>query len=822
METRGSCSVPARDGVVAAAPCPVPADDLRGRMLAHLHAGRDYQFLSHADPYLASAPEDHYVRLMAAREYLRLNLIQPAKELLDAAAHFSDAPGEFQQIGAMLRTVDGGVIPWTTMQARFDANVSALRKAKVEIEPILVAWERSRDSCQCFCDRNGVHQVRRRTPNGRWQWVPYLGHHRAVDDARRLPDGIDELTPGPFLFEGLDRGGYLERVHRKTQDTFLGFSCALFVVEPDTVNLAIVLHLSDWRTILSDERVFWFIGDGWRDGLRTVWDSDFDLPFPHLVLHIGIEPDRTGGAAAIVQRAGDERERRIRDSLADLERRYAARDKEHWARRFEEARAGQGAGLRILAAVSIHTSFLQHSMRDAQRALEALGHSCVVLTEKKPYTVTGPLTFHEAIRGLDPDVFFVLDHLRPEFEALIPKNLPVLTWDQDQLPQVFTAANMRSVARHDFLVGCSKSRWILNGGDPRQFLHARLPTCPEQFGGEELSPEEQARYACDVSYVSHAAQTPRQFHELEIASCANLRLAEIMNILYELLPAQLGRHRIATGFVADAMLEEACRRARVRIEDPEAVAWLKNWYIWRLGDRLFRHEALEWVARWARRTGRSFRIYGRGWKDHPTLREFAVGPAENGRELLCIYRASRINLQLMPAGFIHQRALDGLAAGGFFLSRLVPHDLQGRLLRTLLARMSSTPEVDGWQGQAQPGRGSDEVLNAADAELPALLNRYFGDFVDRAASAPPGLVNSLRLSGELLYPDEVFPSFGQIVFDSAEEFETKAERFLNFEADRERIAAEMRQAVLERFSYRAAMNQFLHAMAGYLNETETG
>ena len=37
----------------------------------------------------------------------------------------------------------------------------------------------------------------------------------------------------------------------------------------------------------------------------------------------------------------------------------------------------------------------------------------------------------------------------------------------------------------------------------------------------------------------------------------------------------------------------------------------------------------------------------------------------------------------MPAGFVHQRALDGLAAGGFFLSRTAPSDVRGLLLRRL-------------------------------------------------------------------------------------------------------------------------------------------
>ncbi|MCH8241496.1 MAG: GDP-mannose 4,6-dehydratase, partial [Planctomycetes bacterium] len=122
-------------------------------------------------------------------------------------------------------------------------------------------------------------------------------------------------------------------------------------------------------------------------------------------------------------------------------------------KRFAEALSGQGPPLRILAAVSTHTTFLQYSLRDAQRALQSLGHPCWVLTERQPYEILSPLTYHQAIREWNPDLFLVLDHIRPEFQGILPTNLPMLTWDQDQLPHVFTRANIRRIARQDFLVG---------------------------------------------------------------------------------------------------------------------------------------------------------------------------------------------------------------------------------------------------------------------------------------------------------------------------------------------------------------------------------
>jgi hypothetical protein len=222
---------------------------------------------------------------------------------------------------------------------------------------------------------------------------------------------------------------------------------------------------------------------------------------------------------------------------------------------------------------------------------------------------------------------------------------------------------------------------------------------------------------------------------------------------------------------------------------------------------MFRHEALEWVARWARCTGRSLRIYGNGWSTHPTLAEFAAGPADNGRELLCIYRASRINLQLMPAGFIHQRSLDGMAAGGFFLTRLCPHDLRGTTLRRLDA---SVREL----GIAT----TDELLVSGDAGLQRLLRDYLGDSLTVVDHHKYDLLAQIRLNAELLYPDEVFPDFPGIVFDSADEFAATADRFLNDEPRRYDIARQMHNVVVERFNYRSTLDHFLRSMAAYLRQ----
>ncbi|MCH8253486.1 MAG: hypothetical protein IID36_13650 [Planctomycetes bacterium] len=781
-------------------------DDHRKEMLSLLEAGSAYRFLTLAEPYLRRCAADDEVRVYAVREYLKLKLVGPARDLLDVDESDTTLSPELRSVRVSLQDLAGGVVDWGECSGRFEANLSALAARGFDVGSIREAWRTGRGSLQLFRDANGHEQVRIRNGEGLWDWFPMVGDHRAVARATPIPPDLETGMPLPVLFDGLGLGHFFERVFQATKDTFLDFSCALFVVEPDESLAALVLNLRDWQTMLTDPRVLIFTGDDWQDRLEQAWDEDLDLPIPARVLGMSRpRPSQARLALDVVNEFAAARQKAIERSWADVQSRYAERDASYWAKRFDEAIFGGGEPLRILSAVSMHTTFLKYSMRDARQALEALGHRIVVLTERTAYGCTGPLTFHNAIRELDPDVFLMIDHLRPEFANIVPTNLPILTWDQDQLPHVFTHENLRRIAKHDFIVGCSKSRFVAMGFDPDQYLHAHVPTCPEQFSGAPLSDEEIERYTCDVSYVSHASQTPEAFHAEERGRSGDAGMRRLLDAMYERMPEMLARCRVPTGSGCLALFDEACRATGVDVADQAVRDHLLGWYLWRLGDRMFRHEALEWVARWARRRERTLRIYGNGWQHHPTLSEFAAGPAQNGRELLCIHRACRINLQLMPAGFIHQRALDGLASGGFFLSRFVPADLMGRTIRRLHDRMAEL----GIANEAQ-------LLDHNDEGVRALLATYMKEVVGPGARTINDLVQGVRLLAELRFPDELFPRFREIVFDTEEEFVQTVDRFISDDPARAELAEEMRAVVVDRLSYQPTMDRFIKSMARYL------
>ena len=66
-------------------------------------------------------------------------------------------------------------------------------------------------------------------------------------------------------------------------------------------------------------------------------------------------------------------------------------------------------------------------------------------------------------------------------------------------------------------------------------------------------------------------------------------------------------------------------------------------------------------------------------------------------------------------------------------------------------------------------------------------------------------------------PQTTLPDYGRIVYDSKQELLDKVKRFLADEDERKQIAAEMRQTVIERFSYRSGMQHVLQMMRRVLS-----
>lgn len=468
--------------------------------------------------------------------------------------------------------------------------------------------------------------------------------------------------------------------------------------------------------------------------------------------------------------------------------------------------------LRVLCVTSRHTTFLQYSMRDCAAALEGLGCEARVLMEASNYQRLDPTLLLREQRDFEPDLILLLSRMRYEVSEQLLDVIPSVTWDQDSLPWVFREEFRDRFGPNDFLFGIKAlDAPHLYGWPAARCRYCDLAASERTYSAEPLPEADLAPYRCDASYVSHASRSPEEEHRHVLTWLEREHLREVYEAVVERLLPSWRAGPDFPGPLHSAIYDAFEQRLRRPPAADEFAA--VHQAAMRLADRALRHSALEWAADWAERRGRRLHLYGNGWERHPRFGAFARGPAANGAELRRVYQASAINLQLMGWGFLHQRALDGLCAGGFFLSRRSLWDEWTGLLRRLDDRLRSAGAADPSGFERLPESDRKSAVRAALADLGA----------DARWLANPYAAAALREARQRSCTADVFAAYSRISFDSPQSFEALAERFLAAPVERAATARALRAAVIERYTYERRMRQMLELVRdGYTAAAPSG
>lgn len=789
-----------------------------------LAAGEYYAFCRTAPVLAEAAPLNAEWQLGYLRALTKLGLNAAAGQLIEQMPEQLRQDAAIQELAAAVAGAPTGRIAWSSVGRCFAANLAALERRDAGLAAaVREAWRQASERYELHRARDGNYQIREAAAVWPPRWLPALDDHRGLAKERFnwQPGG---LIPPALLFDGIGMGWEALDAYRQTKNVFLGASSAIYIVEPSLESLGLVLHLHDWRELLGDERVLWFFGGDAIDRFRRLLVEDETWPIPELHVQPGHLVNGTGSSVVgVVSNVVRHRQARVAEVTQAIEQKYTGRDAAWWARRFAEAvgdppQADRAASrpLRILGLTSRHTTFLQYSMRDCLRALERLGHQTRLIIEPADHRRTDVLTSLEAELAFEPDLILLLSRLRSESRELLHPAIPSVTWDQDTLPWVFGPDVHRDrehpqLAWNDFLMGFAARGVAAKLGWPEhRCRYCAMAGSIDTYSAEPVPPEELESYRCDVSYVSHSSATVQE----EIAAIEEWLPDGPMRAIFRraverLLPEWLAGGQ-CPGPVMTAILDACQEHGKDSLSFDELSRLTQP--VHRIAGRAFRHVALGWVADWADRTGRVLHLWGKGWERHPRLARYARGPAANGEELRRIYQASQINLQLMSTGFFHQRALDGLMAGGFFLGRRTEADQSGPALRELVALID------------RHGIDSPRALAAvADVEarrkIVATLRRFGED--ERALC--PQLVESRRQSALDDFIDEKVPGFEDLLFSSAAELERRAECFLASPALRVELAAGMRQVLVKSYSYDVRMKEMLLFLReGFRIEAEVG
>jgi hypothetical protein len=243
---------------------------------------------------------------------------------------------------------------------------------------------------------------------------------------------------------------------------------------------------------------------------------------------------------------------------------------------------------------------------------------------------------------------------------------------------------------------------------------------------------------------------------------------------------------------------------------PEISALLAVRLFASLNNALYRQQALEWVVETVERIDLDFGLYGAGWEEHPRFARFARGPIQYGRALEDLTRRTRINLQIVPYSCLHQRLLDGVAAGGFFLVREHPVD---RLTLQFDAIMRSAAE-------APDAESVNELRSILNGEQLGQLEEWLtkrNTLVDHRGTDPVANYRAAhRESREYLY--DVLPRFDEVTFRAKQELMDRISAFVQNDEERDRIMEEQRGFVKQHYTYLGGVAQLVRVIADRLRD----
>ena len=610
---------------------------------------------------------------------------------------------------------------------------------------------------------------------------------------------------GPALgLLGIGDGHVLNAVARKPPELFLGGQQVVHLLEPDPQLVLTCMMMHDYAGPdgpIRQPRVRWHVGaDGGAAYAADVL-NDLMLPPAQVTIAQGMAAPALAGA---VRGAQHELDRRLAAMKQEVDAAYAdvtGPDLAH------VLRGQSGRRPRLLLLTTRFSTVLQHSTRDSAEAAEHAGWDARVWIEPTAHHrgLTGSLL--EAVHAFRPDVVFQLDHLRHEHGGLFPPGLPFVCWIQDHLPNLTNPQAGAAVAASptDFVLAEHPFAYAKKYGYP---IDRCLPM-PKLT----RAPERPARWATDgedLVYVSNASTAPEALLQKLLAgypagSPAHALFAATGERILDVyrrggcLSNRYEVQRIADEAAAGlglTMSADTREKAGLALHHP-------------LNNALYRQQALGWAAAAAGDLGLSLGLYGNGWDQHPTLGKYARGPVGYGKPLEDLTRQSKINLQVVPYFFMHQRLLDGLAAGGFFLVRLSATDLLMRRLHAFLTAAGLPASVAARQ----------EALAALDpagrAELETILADG-GALAGHDLIDPIELVRSAQASGLLRRADgggELIPHLDRTGFRSADELTSAVRTYLADEPLRRRTVDDQWAFLEERFTYRVGMSRMTRWLA---------
>jgi len=423
--------------------------------------------------------------------------------------------------------------------------------------------------------------------------------------------------------------------------TLHGWRRVTFLQEEDSGALLRWLSVVDLQPWFDSAQVRLTVGPNATEELVRVLVENLHQAVPELGIGVTAEARRQ----VLQQRL--RRLARAPELFAALERRYQLHPQRLHALLREQHRP-----LKIALMTSRYTTVLQHVTRDLAEGFEQLGHQTFVLLEERPGEALIAFGVAERLLELEPDLMVVIDHVRPEYAALLPPGMPVVSWVLDELPSLKDPSTIAKLGSLDLTYGFNSA--IERGF--RALGYPNMGQLPFAVNPARYFPEPPLASATGVAFTTHIGQFSQ---DPPGAPGLNALLARAFDEAPE-IPLEM--------FRILPLLEAALSELGLSASEEAKRHLLYH------GLQLARQQDRERVAQRIVAAGLPLTVYGLGWDSMPEFAGKSGGVVAAGPQLRQVYRQHRTVLHINRGCNVHPRVLETLCSGGLVIARWDPLD----------------------------------------------------------------------------------------------------------------------------------------------------
>lgn len=372
----------------------------------------------------------------------------------------------------------------------------------------------------------------------------------------------------------------------------------------------------------------------------------------HLCNHIG--------------RIFDDRDNTYRIVKKDVERYYEELDASYFINKFK------GGKPSILFVTTRFSTAIQYFTRDCMAGCESLGIPNALSIETSDIHRSNEFDWMIQLRDFKPDAIFIIDHFRWEY-PYIPKNIIFMSWVHDMLPHIMSSKSASKIKEKDFVLNLlSTSKEFLNLGYPRdQVFDTPIPINANIYKTHVLSDNEIKKYGTDICVISNPgdplvgleyllSQFRAETYYSQIEKALNAAYEECYKLIFNEQPLHdVAQHK--------EILIRWLEQYNIRISENvmnQIVYVFRQRVVW----IIYRSVPIEWLSE----RGYRIKLWGKEWLEHPKLKKYAQGVAQNGDTLSRILNASKILIGTNPAITTHPRVFEAIMSNCFYLGLDIP------------------------------------------------------------------------------------------------------------------------------------------------------